>query len=508
VLVTALAAACGGQASPPPPKHPLAAGAAADLGRVAGLRIAGAHAGDAIGGRIAAAGDVNGDGLADLLIGSPTSSTSATFAGSAYVVYGRRGTADIDLARLGDGGFRIEGAQTGDRIGEAVDGAGDVNGDGLDDVVVGSSTIDARGPNSDSGAAFVVFGSRSAADVRIDRLGARGFEVVGARPNDLTAEAVAGAGDVDGDRRDDVIIGSPDALGGKGAADVVFGPRPSAARSTAPVDLAHPSGRARRLVGQVAGGETVRDDAGSSVAGVGDIDRDGYGDVMVGAVVRSPLGRSEAGTAYVVRGPLRAGPPLALGRLGRRALEIDGAHPGDNAGFALAGLGDVDGDRHADLGLSAPASLLAGGGHGYAVFGGRRDARFGVKLDLGRLGRNGIAIDAPEPKARLATIAGPGDVDGDGRADILVGMPRLGTGQEGGAYLVRGGPGGTIKLARPSPRAIPIRGAHRGDLAGTAVAGPGDVNGDHRPDLAIGGATADPHGRTAAGEVWVIEGIP
>ena len=508
MLVAAFAAGgCGGQASPPPPRHPLAAGAAADLRRVAGLRIAGAHAGDAIGGRIAAAGDVNGDGLADLIIGSPTSSRSTPFAGTAYVVYGRRRTANVDLANLGGGGFRIDGAQAGDRIGEAVDSAGDVNGDGLDDLVVGASTIDARGPNSDSGAAFVVFGSRSPADVRIDRLGARGFEIPGARPNDLTAEAVAGAGDVDGDGRDDVIIGSPDALGGKGAADVVFGPHPSAARPTAPVDLAHPGDRARRLVGEVAGGETVRDDAGSSVAGVGDIDRNGYDDMMVGAVVRTPLGRSEAGTAYVVRGPVRPGPPLALGRLGRRALEIDGAHPGDNAGFALAGLGDVDGDRHADLGLTAPASLLAGGGHGYAVFGGRKEARFGAQLDLRRLGRGGIAIDAPEPKARLATIAGPGDVDGDGRADILVGLPRLGAGR-GGAYLVRGGPGGTIPLARPSPRTIPIRGAHRGDLAGTAVAGPGDVNGDHRPDLAIGAATADPHGRTAAGEVWVIEGIP
>jgi FG-GAP repeat len=137
VLAAAFAAGCGGQASPPHPKHPLAAGAGADLRRVAGLRIAGAHAGDAIGGRIAAAGDVNGDGLADLVIGSPTSSRSTTFAGTAYVVYGRRRTANIDLADLGGGGFRIDGAQAGDRIGEAVDGAGDVNGDGLDDVVVG-----------------------------------------------------------------------------------------------------------------------------------------------------------------------------------------------------------------------------------------------------------------------------------------------------------------------------------------------------------------------------------
>jgi hypothetical protein len=65
-----------------------------------------------------------------------------------------------------------------------------------------------------------------------------------------------------------------------------------------------------------------------------------------------------------------------------------------------------------------------------------------------------------------------------------------------------------VALARRSPRAVPILGAHRGDQAGTAVAGPVDLNGDHRPDLVVGAASADPHGRVSAGEVWVIEGTP
>jgi len=127
-------------------------------------------------------------------------------------------------------------------------------------------------------------------------------------------------------------------------------------------------------------------------------------------------------------------------------------------------------------------------------------------VDLRRLDDGGIAVDAPAPRVRLATIAGPGDVDRDGHADILVGMPRLGAGESGGAYLVLGGAGGTVALARRSARAIPLLGARRGDQAGTAVAGPGDVNGDHRPDLAVGAAAADPHGRVSAGSVWVIEG--
>src|SRR5262249_31089324 len=149
-----------------------------------GFRIDGAAAGDHAG-RVAGAGDVNGDGLADVLVGAPYRSGTA---GSVYVVFGKRSLKRIDLARLGNQGFRIDGTGSGVFVGVSAAGVGDVNGDKLADVIVGAY----------SGSSYVVFGKRSSTTVALKRLDDRGFRIDGEEFDDY-ASRVAGAGDVNGD---------------------------------------------------------------------------------------------------------------------------------------------------------------------------------------------------------------------------------------------------------------------------------------------------------------------
>ena len=157
-----------------------------------GFRIDGAGGPDSA---VAGAGDVNGDGLAD----APASADS-----SAYVVFGTRLPANIDLTTLGTRGFRIDGAGGPD---SAVAGAGDVNGDGLPDMVV-SVPFAGNNGRQGSGSAYVVFGTRSPANIDLAALGVRGFRIDGAAAGNEAGRAVAGAGDVNGDGLADVLVGA------------------------------------------------------------------------------------------------------------------------------------------------------------------------------------------------------------------------------------------------------------------------------------------------------------
>ena len=157
---------------------------------------------------VAGAGDVNGDGLADVIVGQPARD-------HAYVVFGKSSSTPVDLADLGSGGFRVDGVQRSD-AGQAVGGAGDVNGDGFDDVIVGAPR--ARTPNgSGAGAAYVVFGKPSSTPIDLADLGTGSFRIDGAIEGEEVGSAVAGAGDVNGDGRPDLIVR------GFGTAYVVFG---------------------------------------------------------------------------------------------------------------------------------------------------------------------------------------------------------------------------------------------------------------------------------------------
>ena len=194
-----------------------------DLDGTNGFRLNGVAADDLSGGAVSNAGDVNGDGLADLLIGASGADPNGSFAGASYVVFGRNTAqtgafpASLNLSDLdGTNGFRLDGVAAGDYSGFAVSGAGDVNGDGLADLLIGA---DGAGPNgSDSGASYVVFGRNTAqtgvfpASLDLSDLdGTNGFRLNGVAAGDRSGYAVSNAGDVNGDGLADLLIGAPGA---------------------------------------------------------------------------------------------------------------------------------------------------------------------------------------------------------------------------------------------------------------------------------------------------------
>jgi hypothetical protein len=201
----------------------------ADPASGADLIIQGAVAYDRSGSSVSEAGDINGDGIGDLIIGAYQADPNGrNYAGASYVVFGSdQGFPPIlDLAT--DANVTIQGAAVYDRSGFSVSGAGDVNGDGLDDLIIGAlQPGSAEQEPRYAGASYVVFGTDQGFPATIDLASDADLTMVGAATNDQFGRSVSGAGDVDGDGLDDLIIGapnnSPNGREGAGASYVVFG---------------------------------------------------------------------------------------------------------------------------------------------------------------------------------------------------------------------------------------------------------------------------------------------
>ncbi len=352
-------------------------------------RIDGSAGTGELGCSISNAGDVDADGFDDVIVGAQFSNHNGIpLAGSAFVLSGPTG------AQI----FRFDG-QTGDEeLGVSVSGAGDVNGDGFSDLIVGSwKTVP---PSLGRGSAFVFSGASGVQLFRFDApLGVAKFGF-----------SVSGAGDVDGDGFPDVIVGAwdsaPNGLTRAGSAFVYSG-------ST--------GAQLFRFDGQAA-----YDGLGVSVSGAGDVDGDGFADLIVGAFGADPNGLMDAGSAFVFSGST-----------GSQLIRFDGNAASEGLGRLVSGAGDVDGDGFPDLIVGAPSA--APGGINWAgsaiVFSGATGAqvlRFDGLSDFEGMGR---------------AISGAGDINGDGLGDLIVGAAGAdpnGLGNAGSAFVFSGATGAQL----------------------------------------------------------------
>ena len=261
-----------------------------------GFVIHGAASGDGSGASVSSAGDVNGDGLADLVIGAFHSDPNGSSSGSTYVVFGKKGNnSPVQLSDIadGDGGFVVNGESSNNYSGSSVSSAGDVNGDGLSDLIIGAKGSNHSG--KDSGSSYVVFGKKGNTSVELsDIADARGggFAIHGAAEGDQSGWSVSSAGDVNRDGLSDLIIGTPFADfngASSGSSYVVYGKK----NDSTPVEL---SDIANGNGGYVIYGQAEDNRSGASVSSAGDVNGDGWYDLIVGAYGAN----SYAGSSYVL----------------------------------------------------------------------------------------------------------------------------------------------------------------------------------------------------------------
>lgn len=408
---------------------------------------------------VSSAGDVNGDGYSDILVGSNAYDHGQTDEGQVFIYHGSASTVSANARAVS------HSTASGALAGASVSNAGDLNGDGLDDVIVGAPNYD--GGQVGEGATFTSYGDPTTGTNSMQK-----FET-----NEANAHvgcSVSGAGDIDGDGYDDVIIGAKGAVnGGHVGAAYIF------------------RGSAQGLVSAVSQtlGFAGNQGFGTSVSDAGDINRDGYDDVIVGLPSYSKANANLCGAVHVYLGS-------GNGLITIPSVLTSGL-AGTQIGNSLDNAGDTNGDGYSDIVVGGSLASIGENSEG-AVF-----VWHGSSSGLPSNTLYNRLLQLDQANAEMGnSVAGAGDLNGDGYADIIVGAHKYDNGQadEGIAAVYYGSSIGIVSQIK-----VILEANQQNAYFGRAVGGSVDVNGDGYDDVVVGAPEFDGQSSNGGG-IWVFHG--
>lgn len=407
------------------------------------IGLAGKQMNEEFGRSVACAGDVNGDSFADIIIAGRTQGKGLADEGAASLFNGFPAGVNKQPAST----FRSNQANA--LFGQSIASAGDVNGDGFSDLVIGAYLYDAG--QSNEGIAMIWHGGASGINA------ANAAALHANQPESAFGYSVSGAGDVDGDGYDDVIVGAPHYDNGQSEEGVAF------------VFRGTPSGISKTASNMM---EADQADAGfgTSVSAAGDVNGDGFGDIVVGAM-HYENGEDEEGAAYVYLGS-----PTGIQAI---PIVLESNKTGAWFGCAASHGGDLNGDGFSEIVIGA-MNYSNGQSEEGALY-----VFFGSPAGPGLAGMHIVESDVED--ARLGnSVAHTGDLNGDGRHDIVAGAYSYGENDAGALFIGYGNPDVQNPLT-----AEYIKGINDQAQFGWDVSGAGDINGDGFHDVIVGAHAYD-----------------
>ncbi|MBU1919012.1 FG-GAP repeat protein [bacterium] len=445
---------------------------------------------DYLGGYVLPAGDVNGDGVVDILIGAHREDDTEDNEGAVYLYYGE---SDFDF---GTATFtKFIGEANNDYLGIRISALGDLNKDGRDDVFMGAYRHDGNAI-SNTGASYVYYGETNwDAEIKLDS-GDYTLKFIGEAAEDESTVNQHASGDVNGDGNLDLFISSAgrddDGLTDNGAAYLYYGPF-----TQGTVNLSQTMPTRAKFIGP-------EDNSNFSFRASidGDINADGHSDVLIAASLENANNQEDAGALYLFYGPISSGEH----RTNEASVRFLGDNSGDNAGSDAAMNCDINNDGYQDILIGADNTDHDSGidsGSAYLFFGpiGSPDEQIEINLS------NADVIffgEAPGDNAGNA-VACNHDINDDGYDDILIGAPMETNGGKGKVYLIHGREANHFDPNTSLASAdLSFIGNESGGYFGNTLSFAGDVNADGFEEILVSAYYEDNGAITNAGAAYLI----